>query len=257
MYARRGIDVHVCIVTDGGAGDCDPRVLAACGATTVAQLRTRELECACRELGVTLHRLGYRDSGMEGSAANKHPESLYQAGLPQVAAEIQVLMQELRPEVAVTHDPTGGYYHPDHIRVCQAATRAFAACTAPALQIRADAADGRAWRPERLYYHCIPRSQIMWVLAVLRLLRKDYRHFGANGDIDLSAVGVDDKRIHVRLDVSRTLDVKGRASACHASQGGGGRMPRFVPATLRRRWLGTEHFTQAQPPGAVRHRDLI
>src|SRR5512143_376893 len=78
-YSHTGVDVHVCTVTDGAAGTYDPQFLKDSGAATLADARRKELACACDALGVTLHTLRYRDSGMEGSPDNKHPDSLYQA----------------------------------------------------------------------------------------------------------------------------------------------------------------------------------
>ncbi|MDQ7028715.1 MAG: PIG-L family deacetylase, partial [Ardenticatenia bacterium] len=93
-YAREGVEVHVCTVTDGAAGSSAPDVRVPDG-ETLAQLRLRELECACKELGAHLHILGYRDSGMEGSPDNRHPASLYQADLDTVAEDVVRIMRGL------------------------------------------------------------------------------------------------------------------------------------------------------------------
>ena len=42
-YARQGVDVHVCIVTDGAVGVVDETLLAASGCDTLADLRSGEL----------------------------------------------------------------------------------------------------------------------------------------------------------------------------------------------------------------------
>ena len=250
QYAREGVDVHVCIVTDGAVGEVDPKLLADSGCATLAELRAGELACAAKALGVQLHTLKYRDSGMAGAEANKHPDSLYQADLDAVASDIVALFRQLRPDSVIAHDITGGYFHPDDIKVSQAVSRAF------------DLMDGDESRPERLYHTVFPRSQVVWLVRILRLLHllrvpgTDPTRFGDNGDIDLTHLGVPSNEIHVRLDVSAYLAVKVQASACHRSQGGGGR-PRFVPAVLWQRFQRYEAFSQVWPTPAQTHSDLF
>ncbi len=250
-YSHSGIDVHVCTVTDGAAGSVDEAQATALGAGTLAETRARELACAGEELGVTVHMLGYRDSGMEGWPDNKHPASLYQADLDRVAEDVLRLICEIRPQVVVTHDPTGGYFHPDHIKTNHAVMRAWGWLGTP----EAFPANCVPWQPARLYYGVIPASQLRWLLRGLRLLGRDPRHFGQNHDIDLTLVGVPDDKINVRLDVGAYLAYKERASACHRSQGGGA--PRHFPNCLSRRAQRTEHFMQAYPAEGGHLRDLF
>nr|WP_290665196.1 PIG-L family deacetylase [Ardenticatena sp.] len=255
-YAREGVDVHVCIVTDGAAGTWDPEAADESEHHDLAKVRRQELECACRELGATLHQLGYRDSGMEGAPDNKHPDSLYQADLDEVARDIVRLVREIRPHVIITHDPTGGYFHPDHIKVNHAVQRAWARMGDPDAYPALLAEGYEPWQPARLYYTVIPRSRIKWFIRILRLRGQDPRRFGRNGDIDLTRLGVPDDQIHVRLYVEPYLDVKERASACHRSQGGGG-AARWLPRWLRRRSMRYDFYVQAQPPNAHPHDDLF
>lgn len=249
-YAREGVEVHVCIATDGAVGEVDPKLLADSGCTTLAELRAGELACAAKALGVQLHSLNYRDSGMKGADGNEHPDSLYQADLDAVAKDIVALIRQVRPDVVISHDITGGYFHPDHIKVSQAVSRAF------------DQMDGDASRPERLYHTVFPRSQVVWLVRILRLLHllrvpgTDPTRFGDNGDIDLTHLGVPADEIHVWLNVGGYLTVKRRASACHRSQGGGV-MPGFVPAALWRRFERYDAFSQVFPIPASPHHDLF
>lgn len=250
-YAREGATVHVCIATDGAAGSYDAAAVAG-GQLSLAEQRLEELRCACQTLGVTLHLLGYRDSGMEGAPDNQDPASLYQAPLEEVARAIARLIRELRPQVVLTHDPTGGYFHPDHIKINRATQLAFTLAGDPAYLD----GGGAPWQPARLYYTVIPRSALKWVLAVMRLRGQDPRRAGRNGDIDLTHVGVPNDQLHVRLNVGPYVAVKEQASACHRSQGGGG-LQRRLPAFLRRYTQRYDMFMQAYPPAARPHRDLF
>jgi LmbE family N-acetylglucosaminyl deacetylase len=242
-YAHQGVDVHVCTVTDGAAGVHNSDAPQE-GRPSLAQLRRQELICACRVLGARLHTLDYRDSGMAGSADNTHPDSLHQADLAQVARDLVRVIRQVRPQVILTHDPSGGYFHPDHVKVSRAVGLAWGQT--------GDA----TWQPARLYHTAIPRSTLKWFIRILRLLRQDPTRFGQNQDIDLTQVGVPDEQIHVRLDVGPWLEIKEQASACHQSQGGGGAAS-WLPKILRHRLLRHEHFVQALPAGAFPHDDLF
>jgi LmbE family N-acetylglucosaminyl deacetylase len=242
-YACQGVEVHVCTVTGGAAGSYDPHMVETGQTSALARVRRQELECASRILGVHLHLLDYRDSGMAGAPDNEHPDSLYQADLEDVARDLLRLVYEVCPHVILTHDPTGGYFHPDHVKVNQAVTRVWDMLS-------------EAWRPARLYYSVLPRSAVRWFLRFQRLRRQDPRRFGQNQDIDLTQLGVPDEQIHVRLDVAPYLPLKEQASACHRSQGGGGAL-RMLPRLLRRRFFRYEHFVQARPPGAGPHDDFF
>lgn len=255
-YAREGVEVHVCIVTDGAAGSYDPDVVNSTEARRLAERRLEELRCACRALGVELHTLGYRDSGMEGTPDNRHPASLYQAELDHVSRDIVRIIREVRPHVVFTHDPTGGYFHPDHIKVNHAVRRAFPRANDPAAYPTLRAEGYQPWQPARLYYRVIPRSRVKWFTRILRLMRKDPTRFGRNEDIDLTKVGVPEDEIDVQLDVWDYLDIKEAAGKCHASQGGGGAQ-RYLPRFLHKWSMRHEHFTQAHPPDAGQHADLF
>jgi len=255
-YAREGVDVHVCIMTDGASGSYDPDVVQGEEAAKLAAIRRHELECAAAVLGVHLHTFHYRDSGMEGAADNRHPESLYQADLDDVARDVASVIREVRPHVVITHDPTGGYFHPDHIKVNHAVLRAFDRAGDPEAYPELLAAGLHPWLPARLYYVVISRAYLRWFILMLRLRGKNPRRYGRNQDVDLTQVGVPNKMIHVRLDVSPYVTVKREASACHKSQGGGGAQ-RTLPRFLRQRALRYEYFIQAYPPGARRHKDLF
>jgi len=256
-YAHEGAEVHVCIVTDGASGSTDPGSVASSEASSLAEVRRQELTCACEVLGVQLHMLGYRDSGMEGSPDNKHPQSLYQANLDDVARQLVSVICQTRPHVVITHDPTGGYLHPDHIRVNHAVRRAWP-CAGDATAYPELRSEGQEpWQPSRLYYSVVARSLQCWFIWALRLQGKDPRHYGRRGDVDLTQVGLPDRQIHVLLDVGAYAPFKREAGACHKSQGGGSQRWRTGPRWVQRRSIGLEAFVQAYPQNARRHRDMF
>jgi LmbE family N-acetylglucosaminyl deacetylase len=254
-YAREGVGVHVCTVTDGAAGSYAPSTPVPDAHNALAQRRAQELRCACQVLDARLHTLDYRDSGMENTPDNHHPDSLYQADLEDIARDLTRVIRAVRPHVVITHDATGGYFHPDHIRVNHAVRRAWHRAGDVRAYPELRTAGYPPWRPARLYETVIPRSSLKWFILIQRLLGRDPRRFGQNQDIDLTQVGVPDARIHVRLDVGAFIAIKEKASACHASQGGN-RTFRWMPGFVRRRLQRYEHFAQVYPPDAQRHNDL-
>lgn len=239
LYARRGVEVHLICATRGEVGE----VSDLKGYHDVASLRQAELECASQVLGLSgVHFLGYRDSGMPGSIENQHPQALINAPLEEVAARILTVMRRVRPQVVVTFDPIGGYRHPDHIHIHRATVLAFEQCANADFHPEA----GLPFQPQALYYHVFPRWFLRWMIRFLRLVGKDPRRWGRNGDIDLLALAEVEFPSHVRVPIGEVWEIKQRAAACHASQGGadsGGVMD-WIERLLGRH----EDFMRAYPP---------
>ena len=255
-YAAEGVDVWLVCGTDGDAGTVDAEMLANVAST--AQLRAAELCCAAQTLGLKgVDWLGYRDSGMAGSPDNQNPNSLYQAPMEEVVGHIVASIRRHRPQVVICDNPFGGYGHPDHIKLNNATVAAFQAAGDPDQYPGEDA----PYQPQRLFFTAFSAGAFKFLIRLLPLLRRDPRRFGRNHDIDLVEIMTWETPVHARVDVRRYLGVKDAASACHASQGGGGGGPfRFIPGFLRKRWLGHDTFMQGQPepqPGAAVVADLF
>jgi LmbE family N-acetylglucosaminyl deacetylase len=137
-YARRGVKVHLAIVTDGEKGT-NPHAGIPAGAE-LARVRMEEARCSCRALGIEPPiLLGFKD-GELGQVA-KPPGG----PLAKVAAEVGRVIQELRPDAIVTWGPEGGYGHPDH--------RLVGAVVTQLVQARADGA------PRVLVYPGFPKDR--------------------------------------------------------------------------------------------------
>lgn len=255
-YAAAGVDVWLVCGTDGDVGTVDAEMLVNYSST--AQLRAAELCCAAQTLGLKgVDWLGYRDSGMAGSPDNQHPDSLYQAPMEEVVAQIVASIRRHRPQVVICDNPFGGYGHPDHIKLHQATLQAFSAAGDPDQY----PGQGDAYQPQRLFYTAFSAGFFKFIVRLLPLIGRDPRRFGRNHDIDLVQIMTWETPVHARVDVRRSMDTKEAASACHKSQGGGGGGPfRFIPGPLRRRWMGHETFMQGMPepqPGAPVITDLF
>jgi len=254
-YAAAGAAVHVIIATDGIAGSVgDPADLA--NHDTLAQVRSAELANAVAALGAaSVWSLPYRDSGMRGSADNDHPDALIRQPVEHVVQELLGYYRRLQPDVVITHDPFGGYGHPDHIRVCEAATAAFHIARGEAARLPA-----AGWRrPQKLYYTAFPKEVVRFFVRAGALLGRDMTRFGRNQDINLAEIATWETPVHARIDVAAYTPAKERASIAHASQySGGPSWLRAIPGPLRRRFTSYETFTRAFPsPGKEVEEDLF
>jgi LmbE family N-acetylglucosaminyl deacetylase len=214
-YAEEGVEVHLICATRGEAGEVESEFLE--GFNSIADLRVSELNCAIKHLGLSsLTILNYRDSGMTGSRSNQHPEALINAPIDQVAAEIAEKIRELKPQVILTFDPMGGYKHPDHIFIHQAASKAFHLAGDPSLKSSLP-----VFQPRKLFFHTFPKKFIRINIRLLRLFGRDPSRYGKNNDIDLTQLAVDFP-VHVIVSYSSVQEKRIAAAACHASQGGEG-----------------------------------
>ena len=132
----------------------------------LGEIRAGELELAMGVLGVTeWENLGYRDSGMMGTAGNHDPRSFWQADLDDAARRLTWLVRRYQPDVMTTYNDFGGYGHPDHIRTHDVAVRAFARAGDPARYPEQLEEPGlieepglTPWAPSKLYEQAIPAS---------------------------------------------------------------------------------------------------
>src|SRR5215471_11856949 len=86
-YASEGARTILVTCTDGAVGEISDPALAT--PENLADVRDRELEESARILRVSrLVKLGYRDSGMAGTADNAHPASFHQAPLDEATERV-------------------------------------------------------------------------------------------------------------------------------------------------------------------------
>lgn len=213
LYASQGVEVRLVCATRGEAGEVDEQKLK--GFNSIAELRTHELSCAAQILGLaSVDYLGYRDSGMQGSTENQHPRSLFQAPLDQVMNNIRDLMNKYQPQVVVTFDPSGGYLHPDHVKINRATEKAFFSFFEDGIN------DTSHYQPVKLYFHTMPVGLFKYFVKIMPLLGMDPKHFGKNKDIDLTQIVDREYPNHAKINFRQVEQKRERAAACHASQGG-------------------------------------
>jgi LmbE family N-acetylglucosaminyl deacetylase len=257
-YAREGADVHYVCATRGEVGTVDAELLKPYEHLPEDQrlgaLRGQELRAAADILQLTgLHYLGYRDSGMTGSADNQDPRAFINADPDRVTGQLVKIIRTYQPQVIVTFDPFGGYGHPDHIFIHHRATEAFHAAGDAARYPEA----GTPYQPQKLYWAVFPKRAIKLFVLIMRLTRRDPTKFGRNRDINLLDIAAHDYPATTRINVRAYYEIKQAASRCHVSQFSDGPM-RYSAV---QKWLAAyEAFRLVEPSSngtRLKERDLF
>lgn len=252
MLAAGGARVTLVCATNGDVGEISDPALAT--PETLARVRQEELRKAMAVTGVPdLRFLNYRDSGMAGTKDNNHPDSLRQAEPGRVAGQLIGTIREVRPEVVITHDPSGGYGHPDHQAVCQRATQAFSLAGDTAAYPEQLTSERPAWTPGLLYYVCFPRSNFrrMWREMLDLSITPPF------ASLDIDALGTPDEVVTTTLNVSKYVDTKIASLNCHRTQIDPNGPFSKLPEETMREYMSTEYFTLVRPEGAGRGEDLL
>jgi len=199
----------------------------------LGEVRTKELEKAARILDVNRSVfLGYRDSGMAGTADNENPKSFHKAPLDEAAGRLESILREERPEVVVTYAEDGTYGHPDHIKAHHVTNAAL------------DLLEKEGWSPRKLYYTVIPRSAMK---AFMEQMPEEARQQG----LSMLIPGTPDELITTRVDVSEFVDRKREAFAVHVSQNDPNSWFANMADQIYRLAFGTEHYQLARgKPGS-------
>jgi mycothiol S-conjugate amidase len=146
-----GIKTVLVCCTGGEEGEIlNPAMQNAGVEERMHEVRMEELADSVRIIGYdVLELLGYRDSGMPDSEANRHPDSFAQAPLDEAVGRLVALIRRHRPQVIVTYDEEQSRYpHPDHLRVHEISMAAFDAAADPDRYPDL----GEPWQPLKLYY---------------------------------------------------------------------------------------------------------
>jgi N-acetyl-1-D-myo-inositol-2-amino-2-deoxy-alpha-D-glucopyranoside deacetylase len=209
MYAALGAQVTLVTCTRGEEGEVlveEHSHKAAAHDDLLGDHRVIELADAMKALGVVDHRfLGepskkYRDSGMMGTEPNNRPDCFWQADLSIAAAELAVIIDEVKPHILITYDEFGGYGHPDHIQ---------------AHRVAMAGAEKSEWKIQKIYWNVMPRSVIQEGIDAMKELGSDF--FGAESADDLPFCK-DDSFVTAHIDGNAYVEQKMAAMRAHATQ---------------------------------------
>ncbi len=131
--AKAVLDGHRVVVvyaTRGEVGEMPDGLLAP--GETIPERRAAEAMRSAEAIGV--HRvawLGYRDSGMMGTADNDDPACFWKADVDEAATRLSEILRGEATDVLTIYDENGNYGHPDHIQVHRVGVRAAELAATP------------------------------------------------------------------------------------------------------------------------------
>ncbi len=252
MLVARGAQVTLVCATNGDVGEISDPALAT--PENLGSVRQQELRNAMAVTGVKdLRFLNYRDSGMVGTEENDHPDCLHQADAGEVVSRLVEIMQEVAPRIVITHDPSGGYGHPDHRAVCRHTTAAFEQVANSKEGSGGPGPETGGEQPELLYYVCFPRSNFQRVWRTM--VEMDITPPFANQDIDL--VGTPDDLVTTTVALGEYVDTKIASLNCHRTQIDPNGPFSRLPEELNREIMGSEYYMLAVPKDAAQSQDLL
>jgi mycothiol conjugate amidase Mca len=251
-YADEGIRTVLVTCTGGEVGEIGDPSLAS--PENLAAVRAAELRAACDILGVAhLELLGYRDSGMAGTADNDHPAAFARADLDEAAGRLVELVRRYRPQVLATYDENGFYGHPDHIGANRITVLAFERAGDPAWYPEHGP---EPWQPAKLYYTAVPRSRMAefgrrLAEAGIRPPMDEPDADAVGRDAEAASgppppMGTPDELVTTYVDVGRWVERKRRALWAHKTQMGPEVFFARMPPALFDELFGVESFQLAR-----------
>jgi mycothiol S-conjugate amidase len=211
-YHAEGVHTVLVCCTGGEEGDIlNPAMDTPEVRADLPAIRRRELDAAARIIGfdeVVL--LGYRDSGMPDSDANRDPRSFAQADLGEAVGRLVGVIRRVRPQVVITYGPDQqGYPHPDHLRVHDITMPAVAASADPSAYPEA----GPVWQVAKVYFTAWSRRRV-------QAMHEKFLELGLESPFDDKWFErpSQDHLITTRIDTSGFADVRRRALVAHATQ---------------------------------------
>lgn len=232
-YQEQGVRTGLVCATRGELGEISDPALAT--PENLGQVREQEMRGAAAAINVQhLWFLDYRDSGMRGTEGNQDPRAFMNVDEREALGKLVRIIREFKPTVMVTFDESGGYGHPDHIRISQLTAKAF--------HVAADASQypeaGPAWETKRLFYASMPRNRI-------RQLAKVAAEAGMKSNfdgMDIEKLGLPDEQITNRINVEAYLARKRESLNHHRTQLNPNSPWARMPEEVTREWRRQEYF---------------
>ena len=220
--SERGVRVTLVCATDGEAGKPHPSVGPV---DDLGALRVEELKLSCERLGLGPPvLLRFHDSARKERQRHDDPHALANVDMLDVEAAIRAVIADVKPQVLLTFEPHGGYYHPDHVAIHRATTAAFFSSG----MLAGDA-------PRRLFYGSMLRD-------VFVRLAEASRARGIIDGLDPDVFASTPDMVAVSFDASAYLDRKYHALTAHRSAFG------VTPAMLENPPPGVAEMLRAFRP---------
>ena len=211
-YRDQGVHTVLVCCTGGEEGDIlNPAMDKPEVRENMAETRRAELAAATSIIGYDeVVMLGYRDSGMPDSDANKNPECFAMAPLDEAVGRLVEVIRRVRPQIMVTYpDEQTRYPHPDHLRVHEISAIAFEA--AGDREAHPDA--GEPYAPAKMYF-------TVWSVGRMRAMHEKFLELGLESPFSEERIA----RMPTEVSYTTSVDITGydhiRADAlrAHATQ---------------------------------------
>jgi LmbE family N-acetylglucosaminyl deacetylase len=201
--AAEGHTVVLVVATKGEEGEYPDGFLG--DGESLEQRRIEETMASAEILGVkAVEWLGYRDSGMDGTPTNDHPDCFWQADVDEAAERLAAILRAYDADVLTIYDSNGNYGHPDHVQVHRVGARA-----------------ARAAGIGEVYEATMNRD---YIKRNIKAMREAAIAAGQEGEIPADTpdedfeIGVPESEITTRVDVTQWIDRKRASMRAHASQ---------------------------------------
>ncbi|CCM65681.1 MULTISPECIES: mycothiol conjugate amidase Mca [Candidatus Neomicrothrix] len=214
-YVNAGIGATLVCCTGGEAGDIlNPAMDRPSVVENLQAVRMVELGRSAQIIGYDrVELLGYRDSGMEGTEPNAHPDNFANAPFDEAVGRLVAMLRREQPQVVITYgDDQRAYGHPDHLRVHE--------ISMPAVEAAADP----AYRPELGDPHQVDKVySTVWYRKRMEALHHAMEEAGLESPFDEEwrkrwADFDQDHRVTAFVDVSGYYWVRQDALLAHATQ---------------------------------------
>ncbi|MCH8744307.1 MAG: PIG-L family deacetylase, partial [Chloroflexi bacterium] len=176
-----------------------------------------------------------------------------QADPDRVIGQLVEVVRQVRPDLIITHDPSGGYGHPDHQTICRHMTSAFPLAGDATAFPEQLSSGQKTWAPKLLYYVCFPQSNF-------RRMWREMLDLGITppfASVDIDSLGTPDEEVTTTLDVSAYVDTKIESLACHQTQIDPNGPFAQLPEESMRKFMSTEYYLLAIPEGSSPEADLL
>ncbi len=211
-YKQLGARCILVTATGGEEGDIlNPKMDKEEVRENLAAVREAELQEATKVIGYDeVIKLGYRDSGMPGSEANKRPDAFYNIPIEDSTDHLVEILRAQQPQVVITYpEDQSGYPHPDHLRVHDISVRAFDLAGDPDYKPEL----GQPFQPLKLYYS-------LWTKAKILAIVERFEKLGLESPFPKDRLEREgqDHLVTTQIDVADFLDIQRRALLAHQTQ---------------------------------------
>ncbi len=229
--ARAAAEGHRVVLLVATAGEAGLASSSVQNRGDLGRIRLDELHRSAAALGVArVECLEYADSGLRGDADVAEGQTTWvNADTAEATERVASVLIEERADVLTVYDASGGYGHPDHVRVHEIGSAA-----------------GRQAKTPRIFEATLPREPLA---RAVHLLSKVYRFPPEFTPASFDRAFTASSEITHRVDVRRYVDAKRASMAAHSSQSTADEGDRTLAAFLRlpkpifRSLFGTEYFS--------------